>query len=58
MKTLLILAVVLVGGWYALKIFKRESARVQQKLDAARRRPSETLERDAKTGRYTLKDKE
>jgi hypothetical protein len=56
MKTLLILIVVLAGGWYALKLFKRESARVQEKLQAARRRPPETLERDPDTGRYTLKD--
>jgi hypothetical protein len=57
MPQLLIVGAVIVGGWYAWKALKREMARVDRELDAVRTKPSETLERDAETGRYKLKDK-
>lgn len=58
MPQLLIVGAALIGGWYAWKALKREMARVDREVEAVRSRPSETLERDEKTGRYTLKDKE
>jgi hypothetical protein len=58
MPQLLIVGAVIVGGWYAWKALKREMARVDRELDAVRTKPSETLERDPRTGRYKLKDKE
>jgi hypothetical protein len=58
MPQLLLLGAVLVVGWYAWKLFKREMARVDREVEAVRKRPAETLERDPKTGRYRLKEKE
>jgi hypothetical protein len=58
MPQLLILGAVLIGGWYAWKVLKREMARVDRELESVRNKPSETLEHDPETGRYKLKDKE
>jgi len=58
MPQLLIIGVVLIGGWYVWKMLKREMARVDRELEAVRKKPAETLEHDPKTGRYKLKDKE
>ena len=57
MPQLIIIGVVLVGGWYAWKTLKREMARVDREVEAVRKRPSETLQQDPKTGKYRLKDK-
>jgi hypothetical protein len=57
MPQLIIIGVALVGGWYAWKMFKREMARVDREVEAVRKRPSETLVRDPKTGKYRLRDK-
>jgi hypothetical protein len=58
MPQLLIIGAAIVGGWYAWKLLKREMARVDREVEAVRKRPSETLERDPETGRYRLRDKE
>ncbi len=58
MPQLLILGAVLVVGWYAWKLLKREMARVDREMEAVRKQPDETLERDPKTGRYKLPEKE
>jgi hypothetical protein len=58
MVQVLIVGVVLVGGWYAWKALKREMARVDAEVEAARKLPSETLERDPSSGRYRPKPKE
>lgn len=58
MMQLVVIGIVLVGGWYAWKALKREMARVDAEVEAARNRPAETLERDPETGRYRPKDKE
>jgi len=55
---ILLIGAALVGGWYAWKVLKREMARVDREVDAVRKAPSETLERDPETGRYKLKDEE
>ncbi len=55
---LLLIGAALAGGWYAWKALKREMARVDREVDAVRKAPSETLERDPETGRYKLKDEE
>ncbi|MDQ3557779.1 MAG: hypothetical protein M3453_01050 [Pseudomonadota bacterium] len=55
---LLLIGAALAGGWYAWKALKREMARVDREVDAVRKAPSETLERDPETGRYKLKDGE
>ena len=57
MPQLIIIGVVLVGGWYAWKTLKREMARVDREVEAVRKRPSETLQQDPKTGKYRLRDK-
>lgn len=57
MPQLIIIGVALAGGWYAWKVFKREMARVDREVEAVRKRPSETLVEDPKTGKYRLKDK-
>lgn len=57
MTQLLIIGAVVVGGWYAWKVLKREMARVDREVDAARKPPTETLEQDPKTGRYRPKGK-
>ena len=57
MPQLIIIGVVLVGGWLAWKALKREMARVDNELEAVRKRPTETLVEDPKTGKYRLKDK-
>ena len=56
MPMVLVVLLVVFGGWYAWKAFKRESARVDRELKEARRPPSETLERDPKSGKYRPKD--
>lgn len=58
MPQLLIIGAVLIGGWYAWRVLKREMARVDRELEAVRKKPAETLEHDPGTGRYRLKDKE
>lgn len=55
MPQLIIAAVIVVGGWYAWKVLKREMARVGRELDKARGQPTETLTQDPKTGRYKVK---
>ncbi len=55
---LLLIGAALAAGWYAWKALKREMARVDREVDAVRKAPSETLERDPETGRYKLKDEE
>jgi hypothetical protein len=57
MPQFLIVGAVLIGGWYAWKVLKREMARVDREVESARGRPTETLERDPKTGRFRPKDK-
>jgi 3-mercaptopyruvate sulfurtransferase SseA len=57
MPQLIIIGVVLVGGWFAWKALKREMARVDNELESVRKRPTETLVEDPKTGKYRLKDK-
>jgi hypothetical protein len=57
MPQLIIIGVALVGGWYAWKMFKREMARVDREVEAVRKRPSETLVQDPKTGKYRVRDK-
>jgi len=56
MPRLIIIGVVLIGGWIAWKALKREMARVGRKLDRARGQPTETLTQDPKTGKYKVKD--
>jgi hypothetical protein len=56
MPRLIIIGVVLIGGWIAWKTLKWEVARVGRKLDRARGRPTETLTRDPQTGKYKVKD--
>lgn len=56
MPQLLIIGAAVFGGWYAWKALKREMARVEREVDAVRKQPDETLERDPATGRYKLKD--
>lgn len=57
MPQLLILGLLACGGWYAWKVLKREMRRVSREVDAARKPPSQTLERDPDTGRYRPRDK-
>jgi hypothetical protein len=57
MPQLLIIGAVLIIGWYAWKVLKREMARVDREVEAARKRPHETLTQDPETGRYKVKDK-
>jgi hypothetical protein len=54
---IIIIGAALVGGWYAWKALKRQMARVDRELEAVRRQPTETLERDPESGRYRLRDK-
>jgi hypothetical protein len=54
MPQLIVVAIILVAGWYAWKLLKREMTRVGAEVEAARK-PSETLERDPDTGRYRPK---
>lgn len=56
MPQLIIIGAVLIGGWYAWKALKREMARVDREVEAVRKRPAATLERDPKSGRYRLRD--
>ena len=58
MPQLVIVAALVVGGWYAWKAVKREMTRVGRELDKARGLPTDTLEQDPKTGRYKVKGKE
>jgi hypothetical protein len=57
MPQLLIVAAVIVGGYFLWKVFKREMARVDREVEAVRKQPKETLQRDEETGRYRVKDK-
>ncbi len=57
MPQLLIVAAIVVGGWYAWKVVKREMGRVGREIDKTRGRPTDTLEQDPKTGRYKVKGK-
>jgi hypothetical protein len=58
MPQLILVGLVLVAGWYAWKLLKREMARVEGEVQAARKRPAETLERDPESGRYRPKKDE
>jgi hypothetical protein len=58
MPQLLLIGAVVMGGWYAWKALKREMARVDREVEAVRKGPGETLERDPETGRYRLKEKD
>ncbi len=57
MPQLVILGLLGYGGWFAWRALKREMKRVDREVEAVRKSPSETLERDPQTGRYKLKDK-
>ena len=57
MPQLIIVAALVIGGWYAWKAVKREMARVGRELDKARGRPTDTLTQDPKTGKYKVKEK-
>jgi hypothetical protein len=57
MPQLLIVGAVLVGGWYAWKVVRREMARVSREVEAVRKSPTETLTRDPQTGKYKVQDK-
>lgn len=57
MPQIIIVGAVLVGGWMAWKALKREMGRVDRELEAVRNRPTETLTRDPRTGRYKVKEK-
>jgi hypothetical protein len=57
MTQLLIIGAAVIGGWYAWKVLKREMARVDREVEAVRKRPTETLEKDPETGRYRPKNK-
>ena len=56
MPQVLIIGAALIGGWAAWKVLKREMARVEREVEAVRKRPAETLERDPETGRYAPRD--
>jgi hypothetical protein len=58
MPQLLIIAAVIVGGYFLWKVLKREMARVDREVESVRKRPKETLQRDEETGRYRVKGKE
>ena len=58
MVQVLIVGAAVLGGWYAWKAIKREMARIDREVEAVRKEPEETLERDPETGRYKLKDKD
>ncbi len=55
MPQLIIVGALVIGGWYAWKVLKREMARVGNELDKERGRPAETLTQDPKTGKYKVK---
>jgi hypothetical protein len=57
MPQLLLIGAVIIVGWYAWKVLKREMARVDREVEAVRKPPKETLEHDPKTGRYRVRDK-
>ena len=52
---LILIGLAAAGGWFAWKALKREMARVEHEVEAVRQAPTETLERDPKTGRYGVK---
>ena len=58
MVQVLIVGAAVLGGWYTWKAIKREMARIDREVEAVRKEPEETLERDPETGRYKLKDKD
>lgn len=58
MPQLIIVAAIVIGGWYAWKALKREMARVGREVDKARGRPTETLTQDPETGKYKVKGRE
>lgn len=55
---LILIGAAVAGGWYAWKALKREMARIDREVEAVRKLPSETLERDPQTGRYRPKEGE
>ena len=57
MPQLIVIGVLVAGGWIAWKAVKREMARVGRELDRARGRPSETLTQDPQTGKYRVREK-
>ena len=57
MPPLLLAGAAALGGWYALKFARKEMRRIGREVAATRKRPTGTLRRDPKTGRYTLNDK-
>ncbi len=58
MVQVLIVGAAVLGGWYAWKAIKREMARIDREVEAVRKEPEETLERDPQTGRYKLNGKD
>ncbi len=58
MVQVLVVGAAVLGGWYAWKAIKREMARIDREVEAVRKEPEETLERDPETGRYKLKGKD
>ncbi|HMB46754.1 MAG TPA: hypothetical protein VKN63_00610 [Afifellaceae bacterium] len=59
MPQLIFLALLAVGGYYAVKVVRREMARVDREVKKARddetAKPETTLEQDPETGRYRPK---
>ena len=55
MPMFLVVLLVVFGGWYGWKAYKRESARIDREVREARRRTSGTLEQDPSTGKYRPK---
>ena len=53
---IILIGAAIAGGWYAWKKIKREMARIDREVEAVRKLPSETLERDPQTGRYKPKE--
>jgi hypothetical protein len=56
MPHIIVIGAVIVGGWLAWKALRREMARVDRELETVRKRPTETLVEDPKTGKYRLKN--
>ncbi|SEP67665.1 hypothetical protein SAMN05216548_101236 [Faunimonas pinastri] len=55
MPQFILLGVIVAGGAYAWKALKREMTRVDREMTSVRERPTDTLELDPATGRYTPK---
>lgn len=57
MPQLIVIGAIIIGGWIAWKALRREMSRVDRELDSVRKRPTDTLVQDPKTGKYRLKEK-